>query len=206
MPRLRAKSRPRLPTVENWMFSKSAPSSTRKRCPRRMMLELNPPHSPRSEVIITSSTRRSGRTAMSGWGGRSASARARASEASISSMSCAYGRARTTASCARRSLAAATIFMALVIFCVFRTERMRVRMARSESTLASGRLLRRRAEDVLELAERLVERLAHVVRQVLLLAQRPQDFGVASLHEVDELAHVALHVADFEVADPDDAL
>src|SRR5438067_1577983 len=206
MPRLRAKSRPRLPTVENWVRSNSAPSSTRKRCPRRMMLELNPPHSPRSEVIITTSTRRRGRTAIRGWGGRSASARARASEASISSMSCAYGRARTTASCARRSLAAATIFMALVIFCVFRTERMRVRMMRREATLASGRLGRRRAEDVLELGKRLVERLAHVVGQILLLAQEPQHFRVPGLHEVDQLAHVARHVRHFEAADPADAL
>jgi len=37
-------------------------------------------------------------------------------------------------SCARRSLAAATIFMALVIFCVFRTDRMRVRMKRRDAT------------------------------------------------------------------------
>ena len=41
----------------------------------------------------------------------------------------AYGRAAITRSCARRSLAAETIFMALVICCVFFTERMRRRMS-----------------------------------------------------------------------------
>src|SRR5579864_3243334 len=41
----------------------------------------------------------------------------------------AYGRAASTRSCARRSLAAETIFMALVICCVFLTERIRRRMS-----------------------------------------------------------------------------
>ena len=41
----------------------------------------------------------------------------------------AYGRAAITRSCARRSFAAETIFMALVICCVFLTERMRRRMS-----------------------------------------------------------------------------
>src|SRR5437588_3000191 len=40
-----------------------------------------------------------------------------------------YGRAARVRSCARRSLAAETIFMALVICCVFLTERMRRRMS-----------------------------------------------------------------------------
>src|SRR5205085_8745528 len=136
------------------------------------------PARPRSEVIITTSTRRSGRTAMSGCGGRSAASRARASEASISSMSCAYGRARITASCARRSFAAATIFIALVIFCVFRTERMRVRMARSEAIQASSLRRGGRPEDVLEFGERLIQRGAHVVGQVLLLAQELEHLGM----------------------------
>ena len=42
------------------------------------------------------------------------------------------GREETTASCARRTLAAATSFMASVIFCVFLTESMRVRSSRRE--------------------------------------------------------------------------
>ena len=36
-------------------------------------------------------------------------------------------------SCARRSFAAATIFMARVICCVFLTDAMRLRMSRSEA-------------------------------------------------------------------------
>jgi len=40
----------------------------------------------------------------------------------------AYGRAAVAASCARRSLAAATIFIARVIFWVFLTDVMRLRM------------------------------------------------------------------------------
>ena len=45
------------------------------------------------------------------------------------SMICAYGRAAITRSCARRSLAAETIFMAFVICCVFFTDRIRRRMS-----------------------------------------------------------------------------
>ena len=43
----------------------------------------------------------------------------------------AYGRAAMIRSCARRSFAAATSFMARVIFCVDSTERIRRRMSRS---------------------------------------------------------------------------
>ena len=46
-----------------------------------------------------------------------------ATAANISVSFAAYGRARSAASCARRSFAAATIFMALVICCVERTVR-----------------------------------------------------------------------------------
>jgi hypothetical protein len=42
-------------------------------------------------------------------------------------MICAYGRAANTRSWARRSFAAETTFMALVICCVFFTERIRRR-------------------------------------------------------------------------------
>ena len=41
----------------------------------------------------------------------------------------AYGRALKTRSCARRSRAAATVFMAFVSCCVFLTDRMRRRMS-----------------------------------------------------------------------------
>src|SRR5436305_8279232 len=54
---------------------------------------------------------------------------ARAAFCSMRSSMVAYGRAANTRSCARRSLAAETIFMALVICCVFLTERMRRRIS-----------------------------------------------------------------------------
>src|ERR1700716_3728824 len=47
----------------------------------------------------------------------------------ISRSIAAYGRAAITRSCARRSLAAETIFMAFVICCVFFTDRIRRRMS-----------------------------------------------------------------------------
>ena len=52
--------------------------------------------------------------------------------ASIRRDSRANGRVDTTRSCARRSLDAATIFIAFVICCVFFTARMRRRMSISE--------------------------------------------------------------------------
>src|SRR6202023_2214394 len=51
----------------------------------------------------------------------------------------AYGRAASAAVCARRSLDAATICMALVIFCVALVEAMRTRMSFSEAILSSPR-------------------------------------------------------------------
>src|SRR5436305_9510601 len=54
---------------------------------------------------------------------------ARAAFCSMRSSMVAYGRAASTRSCARRSFAAETIFMALVICCVFLTDRMRRRMS-----------------------------------------------------------------------------
>ena len=61
--------------------------------------------------------------------------------ASSSLIFSAYGRDSTAASCARRSLAAATIFIALVICCVLRTEAMRFLMSLREGTYLSNRWL-----------------------------------------------------------------
>src|SRR5712671_7289974 len=52
-------------------------------------------------------------------------------ERSTRANSCAYGRAASADSCARRNLAAATNFMARVICWLFFTERMRRRKSRS---------------------------------------------------------------------------
>src|SRR5437763_13917105 len=49
------------------------------------------------------------------------------------SMRCANGRAASAACCARRNLDAATICIALVIFCVALVEAMRTRMSLSEA-------------------------------------------------------------------------
>src|SRR4030081_3934215 len=51
----------------------------------------------------------------------------------------AYGRAASAAVCARRSLEAATICIALVIFCVALVEAMRTRMSLSEAILSPPR-------------------------------------------------------------------
>src|SRR5712691_6303172 len=55
------------------------------------------------------------------------------------SMRSAYGRAASAAFCARRSFEAATICMALVIFCVALVDAMRTRMSLSEAILSSSR-------------------------------------------------------------------
>src|SRR5206468_5081380 len=72
--------------------------------------------------------------------------------------SLAYGRAPMTRSCARRSFAAATIFMALVICCVLLTERSRRRMSISEAIVLRGRGLRVVLDEaILDLLDRLAE-------------------------------------------------
>ena len=95
-----------------------------------MMLELKAPARPLSLVIKASRMRFSGRRASSGSAPVcSSAATAAATLASTLRSKEPYGRAAITRSCARRSLAAETIFMALVICCVFFTERMRRRMS-----------------------------------------------------------------------------
>src|SRR3954465_10791269 len=94
--------------------------------------------------------------------------------ASTASMRCENGRAATAASWARRSFAAATICMALVIFCVAFTEAMRLRRSLSDgmpysllAVAASGEVLGEAVDLRLELA-------AQVVAQLLLLADAVQ--------------------------------
>jgi hypothetical protein len=105
------KSWPLRPTQKS---SGSTPAgSSRMACwARRITLELNPPHNPRSAVTTTNSTRRTSRSSSSGWEKSDTEA------AVVPSTSCsrmAYGRASWMASVAFRIFAAATIFMALVI-------------------------------------------------------------------------------------------
>jgi len=94
---------------------------------RRMMFELKAPASPLSAAITTSSRRGPDRRASSGCASGPALA-ARWPRSSVILL--AYGRAARTRSCARRSFAAATSFIARVIFWVDWTERMRRWMSR----------------------------------------------------------------------------
>ncbi len=92
------------------------------------MFELNAPHSPLSAVMITRRLRAAGRRTRSGCASPSAR---RTRLDSSSAIFTAYGRAETMRSWARRSFAAATSFMARVIFWVDSTERIRRRISRS---------------------------------------------------------------------------
>jgi hypothetical protein len=105
-----------------------SPCSRRNASEARRMFELNAPHSPLSAVMMTRRLRAAGRRTSSGCA--SPSARRTRLESS-SAIFTAYGRAETRRSWARRSLAAATSFMARVIFWVDSTERIRRRMSRS---------------------------------------------------------------------------
>jgi hypothetical protein len=99
---------------------------------RRLMLALKPPARPRSLVTTTSSTFFTSRRDSSGWLSEPGSERLISVDITASSV-CAYGRAAMTPSWARRSFAAETIFIALVIWRVFLTERIRFRMSRNEA-------------------------------------------------------------------------
>src|SRR5439155_13810764 len=95
-----------------------------------MRLVLNAPARPLSAVIRTNKTRRSSRRASSGFSvARSSPAAAAATLPRTLRSIPPYGREAMVRSCARRSFAAETIFMALVICCVFLTERMRRRIS-----------------------------------------------------------------------------
>src|SRR5262249_19038305 len=111
----------------------------------------------------------------------------------------AYGRAARMRSWARRSLAAATSFIALVILCVDWTDRIRRWMSRrvgmiyGARDLASGRLdAARRHELGLRLADPLGQRVAQLVGQLLLVRDLWQELGVRALQvRGDELLEAA---------------
>src|SRR6516165_5626324 len=103
-------------------------SRMRRRVSRRIEA-LKPPASPRSEVATTSRWISSLPVPTSSGGAPAKPVMRPASEASTRSMRSAYGRAASTRSTARRSLEAATTFIAEVIFWVDLTLRMRLRRA-----------------------------------------------------------------------------
>src|SRR5271165_334403 len=98
----------------------------RRRASRRMV-ELKPPARPRSEVATTRRCVSSLPVPRSSGGAPGRPAIRLAREPSTRSIRCAYGRAASTCSTARRSLEAATTFIAEVIFWVDLTLRMRLR-------------------------------------------------------------------------------
>src|SRR5687767_13100562 len=185
-----------------------------KRCrnARRTTFELNAPHKPRSDVMATISILPpffdSGRATRSGWGASPICSARRATAAAVAAILSANGRAAFTRSSARRSLAAETIFMALVIFCVFFTLLMRLRMSRSEAMSDLDRLA---LEDLLELGQGRFEALGDLEttfgpRQIDLLAgvvaDVVEDAGVLRLQEVDELLRILCDLALLVLAHP----
>src|SRR3989441_9972118 len=133
---------------------------------RRMIFELKAPASPLSAAITTISRRGPDRRASSGCASGPALA-ARWPRSSVILL--AYGRAARTRSCARRSFAAATSFIARVIFWVDWTERIRRWMSRSVAMRRDLRRLDalRRGELRLGVGDRFRQRFARGVRQLL---------------------------------------
>ncbi len=93
---------------------------------RRMMLELNEPARPRSEVTTTTAIRFTSRTSSSG---NSCLSTSGSSDSMTPERRSAYGRACSILSWALRILAAATIFIALVTCWILLTDRIRSRIS-----------------------------------------------------------------------------
>src|SRR5205814_10644205 len=108
------------------------------------------------------------------------------------SISVANGRACWMRSCARRSLDAATIFIALVICCVDLTARMRRRISNRDGMLGCGGFLRGR-EVLPELLQRLVQILLDRVVDLLLVRQGRDQLRLAGVEEAIELRFIRAH-------------
>src|SRR5579875_748721 len=160
---------------------------------RRMTFVLNAPHSPRSPVMTMSPIRWTGRSASRG-STSSTWLATRASPATSSAMRWAYGRLAPTASWARRIFTAKTISMALVIWLVFRTLRIRRRNSRALGIEVSCPLLER--DGLLELANGPLQGLDGRVAQRLLRLDRLKDLRMIRGEELQEPA--------LELADPGD--
>src|SRR5918997_3164277 len=129
---------------------------------RRAIDELKAPHKPRSAVHTTSRCTRSEPVPARRRGDSGPGVIVPAMFESTWLMRSANGRAASAALCARRSLAAATICMALVIFCVAFTEAIRLRRSFSEGMARPGTSRERLGEGL----DRALEPAAVVVRQV----------------------------------------
>src|SRR5205809_171687 len=162
----------------------------------RTMFALNAPASPRSAVMITTWRRGPARWTRSGCGASSWAPALDTRFPSSSAIFPAYGRAARIRSCARRSFAAATSFIARVIFCVDSTDRIRRRMSRRVA-MRAGPL---RGLDALGghelrlcVVHGLREALAQRVRDLLLVADLGEDPGTLALEPTVE---VRLEVRD----------
>src|SRR5580700_6870154 len=195
--RLRKKSRPLRPI--NSSVIPAPPCSAGKRTAALMRLVLNAPARPLSAVTNISSACFSGRCASKGLAAtRSSPAPAAATLAITFRSAEAYGRAAITRSCARRSLAAETIFMALVICCVFFTERMRRRIS-IRLGMRGYRLFRCKAG--FKLLNRIVEFAAQAVVEGLLGADLFEDGGMRAVNETVELFFELTAAFDWQIVE-----
>src|SRR5262249_14228706 len=107
------------------------------------------------------------------------------------SMRAAYGRAASAAACARRNFDAATICMALVIFCVALVAAMRLRRSLSDGMDVCDLSERPRVvvDDSLELARGCVVEIARIADRSedisVLVAQKTEQSFLEGSHAVD---------------------
>src|SRR3984957_20092356 len=165
--------------------------------PALMMFVLKLPHRPLSALTMITSVLLSaprGRLSSSGWS--DASTRT-ATLASTRCICTAKGRAFMIRSWARRSFDAATIFIALVICCVFFTARMRRRRSISDGIDHSSRgcgLSRR--EVARELLHGGSQRGLQLIVELFLLRDATEQIRVAIVDELMELGLECPHVRD----------
>ena len=118
------KSRPFRPAITKWIVWSLC--SRMNAWAVRLMFALNAPQRPRSAVMTSNRMRSSERISRSGCDTSSN----REVKLPRTLFNCsAYGRALNTRSCARRSFAAETVFIAFVNCCVFFTDRIRRRIS-----------------------------------------------------------------------------
>src|SRR5438034_131339 len=191
-PRREKKSRPLRPTSPSTVGVRIS----RTNAPAALItFVLNAPHSPLSAVTTIKSVLLSGpigRIVSSGWIDGSTRDATRCNTRCICT---AYGRAFMMRSCARRSFDAATIFIALVICCVFLTARIRRRRSMSDGIRLSGSCLSGR-EALRELLDRRLEcRLERIV-ELLLLADIGEHFRIPRFDEEIQLRLEVAHLGD----------
>src|SRR5438477_7995870 len=152
----------------------------------RSTLLLKAPARPRSAVMMTIWRRGPSRCSSSGCAEPSPSSAADTRLPSSSAILFAYGRAARIRSCARRSLAAATSFMARVIFCVDWTDRIRRWMSRSVAMTLRGLDALGGDELGLGVGDGLAELLPEAVADLLLVADLGQDLRLPPLQPAVE--------------------